>query len=324
MQNQVESESALSPTPRYGVQAAAAVVVCSAIATGVAFAVGQGGALAVGVPVSVWCAALAFAINWVVFVPSFLGQTEHYFDLTGSATYILVLVLAVVLGGAFEGIGDVSLDFTMDWFTRNARLVRTATVVGLTAVWTLRLGLFLFRRVKRVGKDVRFDEMKRSFPRFLIAWTLQGLWVFLTLVAVVTIVTVEQHPALGPAFGVGVAIWVAGFAFEAVSDAQKTVFKRDKENAGRFIQTGLWSWSRHPNYFGEIVLWVGMAVIALPVLDGWRFVALISPVFVIVLLTKISGVPLLEESADERWGGQADYEQYKKQTSVLIPMPPRK
>ena len=94
--------------------------------------------------------------------------------------------------------------------------------------------------------------------------------------------------------------------------------RSDPSNKDKFINTGLWAWSRHPNYFGEIVLWIGVAVIALPVMKGWQFLTLISPVFVYLLLTKISGIPLLENKSDEKWGGQEDYEKYKADTPVLM------
>ena len=118
---------------------------------------------------------------------------------------------------------------------------------------------------------------------------------------------------------VGFLVWAVGFAIEVVADSQKSRFSANPDNKGKFIQTGLWSRSRHPNYFGEIMLWIGVAIIALPVLRGWQWVALISPVFVTLLLTRVSGVPLLEKKADKKWGGQADYESYKKRTPELIP-----
>ena len=118
---------------------------------------------------------------------------------------------------------------------------------------------------------------------------------------------------------VGFLVWVVGFTIEVVADSQKSRFSANPDNKGKFIQTGLWSRSRHPNYFGEIVLWIGVAVIAAPVLQGWQWIALISPVFVTFLLTRVSGVPLLEKKADKKWGGQGDYESYKKKTPVLIP-----
>ena len=121
----------------------------------------------------------------------------------------------------------------------------------------------------------------------------------------------------------GLAVWALGMLVEIVADRQKSRFKADPANEGAFIDVGLWAWSRHPNYFGEIVLWTGMALVAVPVLEGWQWATLISPVFVAFLLIKVSGIPMLEESADERWGGQDDYEQYKQKTPVLIMKPPQ-
>ncbi|MEI6358244.1 MAG: DUF1295 domain-containing protein, partial [Verrucomicrobiota bacterium] len=160
--------------------------------------------------------------------------------------------------------------------------------------------------------------------RFLVAWTIQGLWVGLTLAAALAAITTTVRQSLGVVEYLGVAVWVAGFAVEAVADWQKGRFRANPANKGRFIRDGLWAWSRHPNYFGEIVLWVGVALIAVPVLQGWQLVTLISPVFVTLLLTRVSGVPLLEQKADKTWGGQPDYEAYKAATPVLVLRPPRR
>ena len=109
-----------------------------------------------------------------------------------------------------------------------------------------------------------------------------------------------------------------------MADLQKSRFRADPANRGRFISTGVWAWSRHPNYFGEIVIWVGVFVIAAPVLRGWQWVGILSPVFVTLLLTRVSGIPLLEKRADRQWGGRPEYEAYKARTSVLVPRPPRR
>jgi len=116
-----------------------------------------------------------------------------------------------------------------------------------------------------------------------------------------------------------VLVWLVGFGFEVVADRQKRRFRSDPDNEGEFIRSGLWRLSRHPNYFGEIVLWVGVALVALPALEGWQHVTLVSPLFVYLLLTRVSGIPMLEEKADERWGGREDYERYKRETPVLWP-----
>ncbi len=269
------------------------------VGLGMAWAGSQGSATVWGWPLFALAVGLIFVIQWLAFIPAYVGQTEQFFDLTGSLTYICVTLLAVVLSPDIDG--------------------RALLVAALVVIWAGRLGTFLFRRVRRAGKDGRFDEIRPSFIRFLNVWTLQAIWITFTLsAALVTITTTEQRP-LGPFALVGFLIWVAGFTIEVVADAQKNRFRADPANRGRFIQTGLWARSRHPNYFGEIVLWIGMAVIALPVLRGWQWIGLLSPVFVTLLLTRVSGIPLLEQRADEKWGGQEDYEAYKARTPVLIP-----
>jgi len=268
-----------------------------------AWAGSQGSATVAGVPVFAAAVALAFVIQWAVFVPSYLRRTERYYDLTGSATYLLVMTGAVLASGATDP--------------------RSMLLLALVAVWASRLGTFLFRRVRAAGRDARFDELKHSFWGFLTAWTLQGLWVSFTLAAALAAVTSVARPPLDAFALGGLAIWLAGFAIEAAADAQKSRFRADPANRGAFISTGLWAWSRHPNYFGEIVLWVGVAVIAFPALSGWQYVTLISPLFVYVLLSRISGIPLLEKRADEKWGGRPDYEAYKAATPVLVPRRPR-
>lgn len=255
-----------------------------------------------GVPVFVIGGLLAYAINWVAYVPSLLARTEHYFDLTGSVTYLTVVVVALILSDGLD--------------------VRAWLVAGAVVIWALRLGSFLFARVRKAGGDGRFDTLKTDALQFLSVWTIQGLWVLLTLAAALAVITARDRRAIGVVGAIGLIVWAVGFAIEVIADRQKSAFKADPANDGRFIATGLWSWSRHPNYFGEIVLWTGIAITAVPILDGWRWLMLISPVFVLVLLTRISGIPLLERRADKRWGGEPEYEEYKASTSVLVPLPP--
>jgi steroid 5-alpha reductase family enzyme len=262
----------------------------------------DGSVLAGPVPVFAICGALAFAVNWVAFIPANAARTEKYYDLTGSVTYLTVVSAAVVLSGSLD--------------------LRAWLAAALVVVWTLRLGIFLFRRISREGKDGRFDRIKEDPIRFFMAWTLQGLWALLTAAAALAIITTDSPRPFGWAAAFGLAVWVLGFTIEVVADAQKSKFKRDPSTKGRFISSGLWAWSRHPNYFGEITLWTGMAIMAVPILSGWRWVVLISPVFVTLLLTKVSGIPMLEARADERWGEDPEYQRHKESTPVLIPRPP--
>jgi steroid 5-alpha reductase family enzyme len=268
----------------------------------VALAGSQGGAILGGVPVFAISVGLAFLIQWLAFIPAYLFQTEKFYDLTGSITYITVVGVAVCYSR-----------YSTDLDTRSILLA------ALVVIWALRLGTFLFGRIQKAGKDDRFDEIKPSFIRFLNAWTIQGLWVTFTAATALVGITTVTRKGLDVFAIVGFLVWAFGFAFEVIADSQKSRFNADPANKGKFIQTGLWSRSRHPNYFGEIVLWIGIAIIAIPVLQGWQWVAMISPLFVTLLLTRVSGVPMLEKKADKKWGGQEDYETYKKNTPVLIP-----
>ena len=280
------------------------IVIVLLIASGLAFAGSQGGFTVNGFPLYALCILLAFVIQWVAFIPAYMKQTEAFFDLTGGFTYTLVLVVAVTLSPTVDA--------------------RSWLLFGIIIPWAIRLGSFLFMRIRAAGEDRRFREIKPSFARFLLTWTIQGLWVSFSLAAGLAVITSTVKVDLDAFAVIGFIVWLLGFAIEVIADRQKSTFNSMPANKGKFIHTGLWSWSRHPNYFGEIVLWIGVAIIALPVLRGWQWVTLISPVFIIILLTRISGVPMLETRADEKWGGQPEYEAYKTGTSVLIPMPPKK
>lgn len=281
-----------------------AIVIVLLIAAGLAFAGSQGGVSVNGFPLFALCVALAFIIQWLAFIPAYIFRTEKFYDLTGGITYLTVITVALLLSTNMDN--------------------RSLLLTGIIAVWAIRLASFLFMRIRAAGEDRRFREIKQSFARFLLTWTLQGLWVAFSLAAALAAITSTMRKELDAFAVIGFLVWLFGFAFEVIADSQKSAFNANAANKGKFIHTGLWAWSRHPNYFGEIVLWIGVTIIALPILRGWQWVTLISPIFIILLLTRISGVPLLEKRADEKWGGQPDYEAYKAGTSVLVPMPPKK
>jgi len=284
--------------------AAASIPLALLAAAGLGWAGSRNGVSVGGVPLFALSIGLAFAMQWIAFVPAFAFRTERFYDLVGSITYIVVAAFTVALAGRIDA--------------------RASLLLAMVCVWALRLGTFLFLRVLRSGRDERFTEIKRSSLRFLSAWTLQGLWVSFTLSATLAAIAASKTGRLGATAWIGVGVWLAGFGIEAVADEQKRRFRADLAHRGDFIRTGLWAWSRHPNYFGEIVLWIGAAIVAAPVFAGWQWVTMLSPLFVIVLLTRVSGVPILERRADEKWGEQEEYERYKRRTSVLVLRPPRR
>jgi steroid 5-alpha reductase family enzyme len=279
------------------------IVAALGVASGIAWFGSMNGAMYAGWPVFALCGVFAYVVQWLVFVHAWAAKTEIYFDLTGSVTYIVMVVAAVLLAGASD--------------------LRSLALVTLIVIWALRLGPFLFRRIKRAGDDRRFRKLKHSFPMFLMTWTLQGTWVFVTASCALAAITAQSSVPVDATFGLGVLLWVCGFGIEVIADNQKTAFRVDPDNAANFISTGLWAWSRHPNYFGEIVLWLGIAVMSYPVLVGGQLFTLISPIFVVILLTFISGVRLLEARANRLWGEDPDYQQYRRTTPTLMLWPPK-
>ena len=256
-------------------------------------------------PLFALCGAIGFILHWAIFIPSYLFKTEHYFDLTGSISFITTVIIALILTPLLD--------------------LRDIVIGAMVAIWALRLGSFLFWRVKKQGKDNRFNVMKTQFLWFLMTWTLQGLWVFLTSAAALAAITTKQPEEFG-LFGVaGLIIWVIGFSIEVVADEQKRRFRNEvneqghQVNRGTFIRTGLWKYSRHPNYFGEITLWFGMYIISLSSFSGLEYLTIISPIFVYILLTRMSGINMLEKIADQRYGHLEDYLEYKEKTPLLVP-----
>ena len=247
-------------------------------------------------------AVLIFGVQLVVFIPSYLAQTEHFYDLTGGVTYLSVMSFMAYRHQEIFG----------DWD------VRSLVLTALIGLWAIRLSSFLFTRVRRVGKDGRFDELKTSFTRFLLTWMLQGLWVFMcTYPALIALASPSESEITY--LTVGTLLWLIGWGYEVVADYQKTSFNSDPNNAGKFINIGLWKQSRHPNYVGEWVLWTGITIIAIPVYENGQWMALLTPVFVYWLLNKVSGVNLLEARADQKWADDPAYQHYKKEIPVFFP-----
>ena len=280
-------------------------ILCAVVAAAsVAIAGSQHGAQLGEVPVFALCVALALVVQWLAFVPAFLWQREHFFDLTGSLTFIGLSLLALAVAH------DVG--------------ARALTIGACTMLWALRLGTFLTLRIRARGSDRRFNSIKPVFSVFLMTWTLQGLWVTCSYAPGLAALTSSKQVPPDAFLLVGACLWLLGFVVEVVADEQKRRFRASPQNEDGFITTGLWALSQHPNYFGEILLWAGIAVMALPVLEGWQHLTLISPVFVWLLLMRISGARMLDASAKRRWGDDPAFQAYIARTPKLLPLPAAK
>ena len=280
-----------------------AIALCILTAYLVAIAASVDGVFLSGIPIILLCAIVSFVTHWMIAAPSLITSSEKYFDFTGMVATLLVVLTAMF--ALLSSGAQVS--------------IRSVFVASFVSVWTLRLGIFLYKRIVKAGEDIRFRDIKKSLPKFLMTWTLSALWVFLTTVNAITLIALNPLEPIGIFFIMGALLWLLGFGFEVIADRQKKYFSEQPKNEGRFITQGLWSVSRHPNYFGEIILWAGIAIISLPFLSGWQYVTLVSPVFVFLLLTRISGLPFLEDKAEKKWGEDKDYIEYKKRTPILVP-----
>ena len=250
-----------------------------------------------------YCAVISIGMQLVAWIPGSIAKTERFYDITGGLTYLTVVGFSLWAGAQSE-----------------PPSMRELIVSLLVVIWSLRLTYFLYSRIHRTGKDGRFDQLKTSPIRFLIPWSLQGLWVFLTMIVVIVINSqADSAPSLGIWDGLGLSIWILGFGIEVIADNQKTVFNKDSSNTGKWIDSGLWSYSRHPNYLGEILLWTGIAFFGISCFTGFERVAWISPIFIYLLLTKVSGIPILDKRALEKWGDNPEYQKYRENTPALIP-----
>lgn len=245
-----------------------------------------------------WAAALDFGLQAAVGAYSIAEKTERYFDLTGSLTFVL-LALATYRQG----------------FSNVRKLISTA---GLS-VARLYLAAFLFHRVSKEGHDGRFDSIRGNPMRFAFVWFVQGIWVLVVSLPTLLTNLSKRTVPMGPAGYAAAGLFLLGLVFEAGADLQKMAFKANPENEGKFIQSGFWGLSRHPNYFGEIMMTTSLYLLSLPVLRGWGHLAILSPIFTTYLLLFVSGVPASEKHHQQKYGDQPAFQQYERDTALLIP-----
>eukprot|EP00112_Aurelia_sp_Birch-Aquarium-sp1_P026397 Seg934.7 transcript_id=Seg934.7/GoldUCD/mRNA.D3Y31 product="putative protein" protein_id=Seg934.7/GoldUCD/D3Y31 len=245
-------------------------------------------------------AIIDVSIQWGLWAVAAYFKTEVFYDLAGSSTFLLLSWQTLNWGKAYH--------------TR--QVIQTLCV----SAWSLRLGSYLFVRIiNDKGVDKRFNRARDKPVTFFVFWTIQAVWIWITLAPTAILNTKRQDAPIGLRDYIGWGLWIVGFLLEAIADKQKSEFKSDPNNQGKWIKSGLWGVSRHPNYLGEMVLWTGLFISASPVFKGKEWLSVISPAFVVFLLTQVSGVPLLERQANKRWGQLPEYQNYKKKTACLIP-----
>jgi steroid 5-alpha reductase family enzyme len=268
----------------------------------IAFSIAYSIALLTGLQVIQQAVLIAFLIQWLLFIPAYYFQTEKFYDLTGSATYLFIVIYI-----SFQSYSATNVN------------MGSILLASCIIVWAIRLGSFLFTRVQKSGEDKRFASIKPSPTRFFMAWTFQGMWVSLCSMCALTAIASKNGVVQNSFFYVGMFVFIFGFVVEMIADWQKSIFRKNPENKNQFISHGLWSYSRHPNYFGEITLWLGISIMSFSSLSSWQYITLISPFFTYILLVYISGVRILEISGMEKWGHLENYQAYIRKTPSLFP-----
>lgn len=268
----------------------------------IAYSIAYSIALFTGLQVIQQAVLIAFLIQWLLFVPAFFFQTEKFYDLTGSATYLFIVSYV-----SFQSYSVINVN------------IGSILLASFIILWAIRLGSFLFTRIHKSGEDKRFKFIKPSPTRFFMTWTLQGMWVSLCSMCALTAIASKNGVIQNGFFYFGMLVFISGFVIEIIADWQKSTFRKNPENKDQFICHGLWYYSRHPNYFGEITLWLGISIMSFSSLSSWQYITLISPFFTYMLLVYISGVRILEISGMEKWGHLEKYQEYVRTTSSLFP-----
>lgn len=253
----------------------------------------------------------------------------------------ILLALGVYMTGAFaislitrnNGVADIAYGggfvlLALFAFTLGERGGASLIATVLVAIWALRLSVRIFTRNYGKPEDFRYKKWREEWGKtfvvrsFFQVYMLQGLVIYIVSLPVILIALFGNNAGVNVWGGIGIAIWLVGFFFEAVGDLQLARFIENPENKGKIMDQGLWKYTRHPNYFGEATMWWGIAILAASVLGFGLFgpLSFLSPLLITFLLLKVSGVPMLEA----RMKGKPEWEAYAAKTSVFIPLPPKK
>ncbi|HUS52202.1 MAG TPA: DUF1295 domain-containing protein [Candidatus Bathyarchaeia archaeon] len=246
----------------------------------------------------------AFLIQIIFFILAAAYKTDKVTDLSYGLSFVIITLLLVWLKKTFFPLQII--------------------LAGLVIIWGLRLAVYLFIRILRTKKDVRFDGVRENLVKFGAFWFFQALTVWIIMLPSTIALSASFYQPVTLLTFIGGTVWFIGLGLETVADWQKFVFKSNPENRGQWLAHGLWQYSRHPNYFGEMLCWWGLFLIGLPYLSGWLILSLFGPFYITFLLLFVSGIPPLEKRYDQRWQNNKSYQEYKRKTSLLVPFPPKK
>jgi len=243
---------------------------------------------------------MAIQAFFFLFAASF--KTDKVTDLSYGLTFIFIANYWLFRGADTAGLYEIALS-------------------AMVTIWGLRIAGYLLFRILKTGTDSRFDDKRNDLVKFGKFWLLQGIAVWVIMIPVVYILTRAETTSMPLVAVVGAGIWLTGLVIETLADAQLYKFrfvkkKEDKKTA--WIDEGLWHYSRHPNYFGEMLVWWGLFVYGIGVYEGLGWLAIVGPLFITLLLRYGSGIPILEKANDKRWGGKKEYQEYKKSTNLVI------
>lgn len=241
-----------------------------------------------------------FILQGLFFIYAVIKKTDIVTDLSYGLTFVIGAFASLLLGYSYIS--------TFKWL-----------LFFLITLWGIRLAGFLFVRILKMGKDSRFDEIREVPLKFVSFWILQAITVFIILLPSIYTLLLPINMEMNIFSYIGFLIAILGILVESVSDMQKFVFKSKEGNKGEWISSGLWKYSRHPNYLGEILMWFGVFIYVLPYLNGLAIFTFISPVYITYLLLFVTGVAKLEKEYKERYKGNSQFKEYVRSTGVLLP-----
>lgn len=243
---------------------------------------------------------ISFLIQVFFFALAAINKTDKFTDLSYGLTFIAIALFFL--------------------FRSRFHLLQI-TLFLMILFWGLRLISYLFMRILKIKKDSRFDEIRDNPLKFAQFWFFQAISVWVIMLPAVIVLTTDGMIKFTTISILGLAVWLVGLMIEATADQQKFEFKNQPENRKKWTNAGLWQYSRHPNYFGEMLCWWGVFIFCLPILSGLEYIAVISPLYITTLLLFVTGVPPLEKRYDERFKDNEKYQEYKQRTNLLVPLP---